>query len=175
MIATREAHRPSTEDYDAFYETYVSKVPDGDVVGFLRAQMGAALELYRGIPEEKGDFRYAPEKWSTKELIAHVTDAEWVFTYRALRFARGDETPLIGMDQDVFVRGSKLGDRDLAGVVDEFEAVRAANLLLFESFDEEVMCRRGSASGCRFTVRSMLFVIAGHMQHHLGVLRERYL
>ena len=175
MSTIEERTRPAKDEYHEFYETYVSKVPDADVVGFLRAQTKEALELFRSVPDDRVDYRYETGKWSVKEVLGHCLDAEWVFTALALRFARGDESPLPGIDQDDYVNGANFADRDYAGMVDELEHLRGANLLLFGSFDEAVLSRRGTASNCAFTVRSKLFIIAGHLQHHLQVLRERYL
>ncbi|MFT5291240.1 MAG: hypothetical protein ACI82F_003319 [Planctomycetota bacterium] len=175
MSTPRDPRRPGSAEYDAYYTTYVDQVPDGDVVDFMSEQLEEALALFGDLPADKANFRYAPDKWSTKELIGHILDTEWVFTYRALRFARGDRTALAGMDQNALIAGSNFGDRGLRSLVDEFRNVRSANLILFDSFDEEIMVRAGLASGCHFTVRSMLFVQAGHVQHHLEVLRERYL
>ena len=167
--------RPAPDEYADFYETYVSKVPDGDVVGFLRAQLDEALALFGDIPAERGDYCYEPGKWSIKQLLGHIVDTEWVFTYRALRFARGDETPLPGIEQNLLVEGGNFASRELADLIAEFRSIRTANLILFDSFDEAILDRRGTASGCSFTVRAQLFITAGHVQHHLGVLRERYL
>ncbi len=175
MSTPRDPRRPSSVEYDAFYTIYVDQVPDGDVVDFMSEQLDEALALFGSVSADKANYRYAPEKWSIKELLGHILDTEWIFTYRALRFARGDGTALAGMDQDVFVAGSNFGDRGLRSLVDEFRNLRSANLILFDSFDEEIMVRAGTAADCPFTVRSMLFVLAGHAQHHLEVLRGHYL
>lgn len=175
MSTSAALTRPANDEYVAFYETYVGKVPDGNVVGFLRDQRERALDLLRSIPDDRIDYRYAPEKWTVRQVLSHMLDAEWIFTYRALRFARGDTASLPGMDQNVFVDGTNFEMRDYRRMVDEFDHARAANTRLFESFDDAVLMRRGTASNCEFTVRAKLFIIAGHVEHHLHVLRERYL
>ena len=167
--------RPAEGDYDAWYASYVSAVPEGDVVGFLRRQRGEALALLGSIPAERAGFRYAPGKWSIAEVVGHVIDAEWIFTTRALRIARGDETPLPGFDSDEYaVRAGQAG-RSLESLAEELGHLRSANLALFSSFDETALDRRGTASDRPITVRAQLYIIAGHAAHHLDVLRERYL
>jgi len=167
--------RPAETDYDAMYASYVSAVPEGDVVEFLGRQRDDAMTLLGSIPAERAGFRYAPGKWSIAEVVGHVIDAEWIFTTRALRFARGDETPLPGFDSDEYaVRAGRAG-RSLASLAEELRHLRSANLALFSSFDEAALDRRGTAWDRSFTVRAKLFIIAGHAQHHMAVLRERYL
>lgn len=175
MTSTTATRPPRPDEYHEFYAGYVSLVPPGDVVETLRSQLTSFVRLFADVPASKVDYRYAPGKWTTKEVIGHMIDTEWIFTYRALRFARGDQAALPGMDQDVFMAGANFGDRDLAGMVDELRHLRSASLALFASFDEAIWDRTGTASGCHFTVRAIAHVIAGHGLHHVGVLKERYL
>ena len=167
--------RPDVDEYAAYYGRYVSLVPDEDVLTFLRTQREAVLDALRGVDTRLAGHRYAPDKWSTKEVVGHVVDVEWVFTHRGLWFARRCEAPLPGMDQDDFVSAANFDDRSLADLLEEFAHLRSANIVLFESFDERILNRSGEASECRFTVRSIPYIIAGHAEHHLRVLRERYL
>jgi len=167
--------RPDRSEYDAYYETYVSRVPDGAVLDTLRAQLESTGALLDGIPAAKHGHRYAEGKWSVREVVGHVLDTERVFTYRALRFARGDATPLPGMDQDEFMAGSNFEARTLADLTDEYRHLRRASIALFASFDDTILARGGVASDCSFTVRSLLYIVAGHERHHVGVLRECYL
>lgn len=169
------AQRPTRAEYDEYYHTYIGKVPDGDIIEILGQQLDQSLALFASIPEEKETFRYAPGKWSTKEVIGHIIDTEWIFVYRALRFARGDTTPLVGMDQDTFMDGARFNSRPMRSIVDEYRHLRSADLALFESFGEDILERTGSASGFDFTVRAILYLVAGHERHHIGVLKERYL
>jgi hypothetical protein len=167
--------RPDKSEYFEYYGAYVDQVPDTDVIDFLREQPGEMHDLLRGLPKEKENFRYAEGKWTLKEVLGHIIDTERVFSYRALSFARGDKSPIPGIEQDDWVAGANFADRDLAHLVDEFQHIRQANVRLFGSFDEEILSRSGEASTCRFTVRAILFIVAGHAAHHMKVLRERYL
>ena len=167
--------RPDPSEYGAYYGRYISLVPPGPIVDQLRGQIVETFGMLRALPEPRGEHRYAPGKWSIKEVIGHVVDGERVFGYRALRFARGDETPLPGFEQDDYVRNGGFGARTLRHLVDELETVRHGTLLLFEGLDESAMIRRGTASGMPVTVRALAHIIAGHELHHRSVLRERYL
>jgi len=166
--------RPEAGEYAESYANYISKVPGTDVLGVLEAQRLQMLQLFAGRSDRDGSFRYAPEKWSVKEVLGHVTDAERIFTYRALRFARGDQTPLPGFEQVDYVRSGAFGERKLADLVEEFGAVRGASIALFRSLKEETWSRRGLADGKEVTVRALAFMIAGHQMHHRIVLEERY-
>lgn len=167
--------RPATTEYATYYERYVSLVPEGDILDTLRRQLESTLELLRGIDEEKSDSRYAEGKWSIKELVGHVTDGERIFGYRALRFARGDETPLPGFEQDDYVSNGNFADYSLSELAAEFELVRLANLSLFRHLDEAAWERSGEASENLVSVRALAYLLAGHEAHHMRILRERYL
>ncbi len=174
MQNARDARQPARSEYADDYHGYVQSAPAGEIVQVLRDQRESTLQVFEQISPDKGTYRYADGKWSINELIGHMLDTEWIFTYRALRFARGDTSPLVGMDQDEFVAGANFDGRELSSLIAEFAHMRAANVTLFESFDETVMQRGGTACDCPFTVRSILHTIAGHTQHHLDVLLERY-
>lgn len=167
--------RPEPGDYADDYEKYISLVPQGDVVATLGQQLEATLALLRELPEEKGDFRYAEGKWSVKELVGHVCDSERVFGYRALCFARNDQTPLPGFDQDTFVNGARFGERQLSELIEELEYVRRANLFLFRQLNDEEWRRRGEANGQEVSVHALAYCMAGHELHHMQILRTRYL
>ena len=175
MTTASPSRPPTPDEYAEYYHGYISKLPAGDVVETLRAQRDAYVSLFADIPESKVDYRYAPGKWTTKEVVGHVIDAEWIFTYRALRFARADPAELPGMDQDEFMKGANFAQRDFAGMIDEFQNLRSAGIALFGSFDESIWSRTGIASNFRFTVRALAYIVAGHGMHHVGVLKERYL
>lgn len=166
--------RPEPTEYADFYANYISQVPGSDAVGVLEAQRVQMLQLFAGRSERDGSFRYAPGKWTVKEVLGHITDAERIFTYRALRIGRGDQTPLPTFEQDDFVRNGEFGKRTLSGLVEEFAAVRGASLALFRSFQEEAWPRRGVASQKEVTVRALAFITAGHQIHHRTILEERY-
>jgi len=167
--------RPEVTEYFEFYEGYVSSVPDGDIIAILQNQLRSSLDLLRDVPPGKIDFRYAPGKWSLKEVVGHVLDIEWTFAYRALTFARCDAPPLPGVDHDEYMGRANFAAREMSGLVDELEHLRCAGLQLFDSFDAATLDRGGVASGYPITVRAILYIIAGHAEHHMNVLRERYL
>lgn len=173
--ARRSDRRPTSEEYASFYETYVSQVSDGDIIEILRADHGELISFLNRIPDERRHHRYEAGKWSIQEVIGHMVDAETVFAYRALRFARGDGTSLPGMDQDVFVAGADFDHRSLSSLIAQLDHLRAANVLAFEDVNDAMLDQGGEASGTHVTVRALLYIIAGHARHHMRVLRERYL
>lgn len=174
-MKANERRRPGKDEYFEYYERYVSLVPNGDIVAALGTQRASCLELFSAITEEKAAHRYAPGKWSIKEVLGHILDVEWIFTYRALQFARGDGTALPGMDQDTWMAGADFEGRAMRDLVEEYCHLRSANILLFDSFHGKALDRKGSASGHSFTVRSIPFIIAGHEIHHVKVLQDKYL
>jgi len=174
-MTTAAYSRPDKSEYPDYCEGYVSKVPAGDIVTVLRAQLDDSLALFRSIPETRGSYRYAEGKWSVKEVIGHITDGERILAYRALRFARGDATPLAGYEQDDYVLGGGFEGRSLKDLIDEFETVRRATISLFSSFDGEVWSRRGVANKNEMSVRGIAYVLAGHERHHVEILRNKYM
>lgn len=173
--AEPRATRPAPDEYAPYYGRYIEKVGDGDIVRTLQRQIGATAGAVRAIPESRAGHRYAPGKWSIREVIGHLSDAERIFAYRALRIARGDETPLPGFDENAFVSRARLDDRPFAGLIAEYKVVRAASVALFDSLFPEEWNRRGVASGQGVSVRALAWIAAGHEIHHLEILRTRYL
>jgi uncharacterized damage-inducible protein DinB len=169
------ATRPDATEYAHYYEKYVSLVPKDDVVATLSRQLDETLSTLRGISETQADSRYAPDKWSIKELVGHVIDTERIFAHRAFRFARNDQTPLPGFEQDDYALASNFGNRQLSDIADEFEQVRRATLFLLRSLDDEAWLRRGLASDNEVSVRALAYILAGHETHHMQILRTRYL
>jgi hypothetical protein len=167
--------RPGADEYAPYYATYIGKVGDGDIIDILREQSEAIRGLFARVPAERNRYAYAPGKWTLAESLQHVTDAERVFSYRALRIARGDETPLPGFEQNDWVPVSGAHDRPLTALVDEFAAVRAATVALFAGLPADAWTRRGTASGHVVSVRALALMCAGHALHHEGIFRERYL
>ncbi|MGH9942237.1 MAG: DinB family protein [Pyrinomonadaceae bacterium] len=167
--------RPEPGEYAPYYERYVSLVPETDLLPTLERQLAETLAVLRGVTEEQASSRYAPGKWSVKELLGHMSDTERIFAYRALRFARGDRTPLPGFEQDDYVRGGHFDSGAWAELVNEFEAVRRATLCLLRPLDEAAWSRRGVASEHEISVRALGYIIAGHERHHREILRARYL
>jgi hypothetical protein len=166
--------RPIPGDYAPYAEQYVLLVTSDDILATLTAQLKQTATLFSGRSERDGNFRYAPDKWSVKEVVGHVSDTERIFAYRAMRIARGDQTPLEGFEQDDYVRGARFGARKLADLVEEYADVRQASRALCHSLSEEAWLRRGVASGNPVTVLALAYLIAGHELHHRKILDERY-
>jgi hypothetical protein len=167
------ATRPESNEYAPYYDKYISLVPEGDIVVTLEKQLPATLALL-ARPESDGEFRYAPGKWSVKESLGHVIDAERVFSYRALRISRNDKTPLAGFEQDEYVKYGPFAHCTLAGLVDELASVRKATVSLFRALDDAAWTRRGTASNNEVTVRALAYMIAGHELHHRRIFQEKY-
>jgi uncharacterized damage-inducible protein DinB len=167
--------RPALTEYNAHYQPYVDVVPDGDVLATLATQRDSTSALLATIAEAKAGYRYAAGKWSIKEVIGHLSDAERVFSYRALRVARADVTPLASFDENAWVPAAKFDHRTLVDLAAEFRAVRGSTLALFRGFDAEAWPRTGTASGSPISARALAWIVAGHEVHHLRVLHERYL
>lgn len=166
---------PQRDEAAAYYFTYIDRIASPEVLRVLEDQLVEATTLLRGISEEKSLHRYAAGKWSIRESWSHVNDAERVFAFRALWFARGFESPLPSFEQDIGVVAAKADGTAWTRHVDEFRDIRQASLSLFRNLPAEAWDRRGTASGNSFSVRAMAYIVAGHVSHHLAVLRERYL
>jgi hypothetical protein len=166
--------RPDRADASPFHFTYIDRVPDGDICSILDAQQGEALSFFAGIDDQRSLHRYAPGKWSIREVVAHMSDTERVFAYRAFWFARGFDTPLPGFDQDVAAAVAGAHERTWPSLVDEFQSVRQATLSLFRHLPQDGWPRRGIASDNPVTVNALAYIAAGHVAHHLAILRERY-
>ena len=167
--------KPDETEYLPYYGRYISLVPDGQILSLLSSQLDDTLALLRHIPESQAGFRYAPDKWSIKELVGHVIDTERIFAYRALRFGRGDSTELSGFEQDDYVRGGSFSERSLSDLAEEYEHVRRSTISLLANLDDEAWSRRGSANNNEVSVRALAFIIAGHERHHVEILRTKYL
>ncbi len=166
---------PPPAAYPAYFQTYVDLVPPGDILDTLAFQVQETEQYLRSVGEEKSRHRYQPDRWSIREIVGHLADAERVFCYRALTFARGDSTPLPGFEQDDWVAGSGADSRSLEELTAEFRLVRAATVALFAGMDEESLQRSGTANDNRMVVAAVPFVIAGHELHHRRVIQDRYL
>lgn len=167
--------KPHPGECNEYYFTYIDQVPDDDILPLLARQRDLVAELFTSAPPAKHEFRYAPGKWSLKEVLGHVIDAERVFAHRAFCIARRDPADLHDMDQEAYARGARYHDRSLATIIDEFRAVRSANLSLFDSFTDDDWARSGRAAGRSFTVRTFPYILAGHERHHCKTVRDRYL
>jgi len=171
---TTPTTKPSDTEYAPDYGRYVSLVPPGNITETLRNQMKHTLDLLGTLNDSQGLYRYAPGKWSLKELIGHVVDAERIFAYRLLRFARNDKTPIPGFEQDGYVLHGGFDHRELNDLASEYQHVRLASLDLIENLSDEAWDRRGIASEREVSVRALAWIISGHELHHKEVIRTRY-
>jgi uncharacterized damage-inducible protein DinB len=172
--ATAASH-PEPGEYAPYYEKYISLIPGNDILATLEDQRRQTLLLLSGRTDADGDLRYAPGKWSVKEVLGHLNDTERIFAYRALRISRGDQTPLAGFEQDDYVRNGPFARRPLEDLIEDYIAVRRATISLFRNLDEAAWTRRGVASENEVTVRALAYMIAGHELHHRRILEEKYL
>lgn len=170
----REPRRPEPAEYASFHATYVSAVPDGDLIDLLGAQAHALRTALAPLSPAQGGHRYAEGKWSVREVVGHCIDAERIFVYRALRIARGDATPLPGFDENEYVAAAGSDARSMQELLAELDAVRAGTIALFASLSPEAWSRVGIASSKEITVRALAYITAGHVAHHLRILHERY-
>ena len=166
--------RPETQEAAPYYSVYIDQAPGDDPLAVIESQLDECLSIFAGISEERSTYRYAPDKWSIRQLLNHITDTERAFAFRALWFARGFEPPLPGYDQDIAASGAVADRVSWAEHVDEFRAVRLSTISLFRNLPPEAWMRSGIASEKLFTVRALAFIIAGHVAHHLRILSERY-
>lgn len=167
--------RPLPGEYAPYYDRYISLVRGNDILAALDEQRRQTLLLLSGRTEEEGNFRYGPDKWSLKEVLGHINDTERIFTYRALRISRNDQTNIEGFEQDDYVKFGPFARRSLEDLVEDYIAVRRATLTLFRNLDEEAWTRRGVANKNEVTVRALAYTIAGHELHHRKILEEKYL
>jgi hypothetical protein len=166
--------RPQTSEAAPYYFTYIDQVAGNEICKAIEAQLDTALALFAAISEEKSNHRYAPAKWSIRQVLNHLTDTERAFAFRALWFARGFEAPLPSYDQNIAAAGAQADAVSWAAHVDEFRHVRLATISMFRNMPQEAWSRCGIASDHPFTVRALAYIIAGHVEHHAKILRERY-
>ena len=174
-MSVTQAGRPGPDEYAPYFEKYVSLVEGDEIVSRLGGQLSDTLALLRGVTEGQAGSRYEPGKWSVKQVVGHVLDFERIFGFRALLFARGEQSPLPGCDQDVLMTGAAFDDYTLADLAAEFEHARLANVSFFRHLSDEAWARRGVASDAGVSVRALAYVMAGHELHHTRIIGERYL
>jgi hypothetical protein len=166
--------RPAADEASPAFQRYIAEVPDQNIGEQLLDQLRETEQLFETVTDHDARARYAEGKWSVKEVVGHLTDAERIFSYRLLRIARGDPTPLPGFDEKAYVPAGRFDDRPLPMILTEFRAVRMSTIALLEGIPADGWERWGEASGHPVTARALAYVIVGHVAHHLGVLRERY-
>jgi hypothetical protein len=168
-------NRPEKTEYNPYYETYVSLVPEAQILSALEKQQAELVDVFKEIGEDKAAYSYAEGKWTIKELIGHLSDGERIFGYRALRIARADETPLEGFEQDGYIENSNFKNTKLSDLTAELLYLRKANLIFFQNLTSEAWQRTGTASDSKVSVRALAFIMVGHIRHHLNILKTRYL
>jgi hypothetical protein len=167
--------RPERNETASYYHTYIDRVSGEDAIRQMQTQLEETLPFLSRISEQKSLHRYAPDKWSIRQVVNHINDTERAFVFRALWFARGFDTPLPGYDQDISSAGAQAENVSWAGHVEEFRVIRLASLSFFRNLPADAWMRTGVASGNPFTVRSLAYIVTGHVAHHAAILRERYL
>ncbi len=167
--------RPNPGDYDPYFERYIKLVEGNNIIKILYEQSKITRELIDSISDYKGNYRYADDKWTIKEVIGHILDSERILAYRALSLARGEKKSLPGFDHNDYVRDGNFNRRELTELSFEFKLLRESNLLMFKNFSEEMLCKKGLADEASVTVLALLYIIAGHEKHHLNVLEEKYI
>lgn len=166
--------RPDLSRVPAWYHGYINHVQENDLMKALETQSPAFIKFLKKIPEQKRNYRYAKGKWTIKEMLQHIIDAERIFSYRALCFARQDQTPLPSFDENAYAEHSKAGKRDWNEMVEEFRLLRQSNEILFRSMDKKQLNSTGIASGNPVYVMAIGFIMVGHVNHHVRILQERY-
>lgn len=168
-------NRPEKQEYNAYYEKYVSLVEETDIVAALENQLTDLQTMLGAISEEKSSHAYAMGKWTIRQLVGHLIDGERIFAYRALRIGRADETPIEGFEQDGYIENANFNERTIAELTEELLLVRRANNLLFRNLDDAAWQRVGTASDSPVSVRALAYIMVGHIRHHTNILRDRYL
>ena len=167
--------RPKDNEYAPFYADYLMNLKDENIIEFQKNQLGEIKLIFNSIDEDKGNYTYAEGKWTVKEVLGHLVDTERILAYRTLSFARGEKQTLPGFEQDDYVEEGFFNNRTVKDLLNEFIALREANILMFKSFSDEVLMRRGNANNNEFTVNALQYIIPGHVKHHLKILKEKYL
>ncbi|MFD2371135.1 DinB family protein [Brevibacillus sp. GCM10020057] len=166
--------RPAKGEYNVYYTSYVDLVPEGVLLPLLLEQLEETTAKFSSLTEEQQDRRYAPGKYTVKEVLGHIIDTERIMSYRLLRIARGDQTPLAGYDDEAYVAAGAFATRPMKDMVEEFRAVRLSTVALLKGVPDHAWSRSGIANDSEITARALAYIIAGHERHHLRVLAERY-
>ena len=168
-------NRPEKDEFAPYYLPYVNSVPEGDIFSTLTKQLEDTVLLLKNVTEEQGKFRYAPGKWSIKEVIGHMTDTERIMAYRLMCIARGETVSLPGFDESQYVANSSFNDQSFEQLLEHFSAVRKSTIVLMKSLNDDAWLRKGLANNTGVTVRGIAYIIAGHAMHHCQIIKERYL
>lgn len=166
--------KPTRNEYPEYYQRYIGLLEGEDLLSILSELNREISDTLNSFPQSKGNYSYAAGKWTVKEVIGHMMDTDRILAYRALAIARGEKQPLPSFDQDEYVNNGNFNERNLLDIIYEYRLVRESNILLYKSFDESVLSRRGIAAGNEISVNSLFWIIAGHQKHHLKILKEKY-
>ena len=167
--------RPEPTEYDPYYERYISLVPEDDVINVLAHQRKELSHMFHGVSDSVGALAYQEGKWTVKEVLSHLIDGERMFAYRVFRIARGDKTPIEGFEQDGYIENSHANRRSISDLLEEFKLLRKANVMFFRNLKPDDWTRVGIANNVEISVRSLAWIMAGHIRHHATILKERYL
>jgi hypothetical protein len=167
--------RPLVSEYPDYYVPYVNQVPEGDLLSILKDNLVHTTALFEGISVENGHFRYAPGKWSIKEVLGHMADTERIMSYRLLCIGRGDQRPLPGFNEEDYIEGAIFDQLPLKNILEDFIAARKASITLIQTMSEEAWQRKGTANHLDITTRALAYILAGHAIHHGNIIKERYL
>jgi uncharacterized damage-inducible protein DinB len=169
--------RPGSDEFDPYYDGYISQIKEGeDLLAIMDRQPQELSSLFAQFPEDRGTHTYAEGKWTIKEVLSHIIDAERMFAYRLLRVSRGDQTPIEGFDQEVgYIENSNANNRPFAELLDEFDLARRSNVLMLRNLSDEAAARVGIANNIRVSARALAYMMAGHVRHHKNIIKERYL
>ena len=169
-------NKPESQEYNPYFNRYISLVPDGDFIKLLRQSTIEITDFFSGIPQEKHDFRYAEGKWTVKDILMHITDTERVMCYRALAAARGDNKTLLGnMEEDLYAANANVNERLLNSILSEFTSLRASSEIFFENLSDEASKFQAKTETYPITARAIGYILIGHSAHHIQVIKERYL
>ncbi len=175
LILYRIMNRPEINEFDPYYNTYVSLIEGDSVMEQLDAQPPELRAMFDNVPDSRGNYSYAKGKWTIKELLSHLIDGERIFAYRILRISRADETPIEGFEQDGYIENSNANNRSFSDLLDEFDLQRRANMKMLRNLSDDAARRIGTASENTVSVRALVYIMAGHVRHHINILHERYL
>lgn len=167
--------RPDANEYAPYHTQYIRQIHEDDVWPVLQGQAEELTTVFAGMADARGNYAYAPEKWTIKEVLGHVSDCERIFGYRMLRIARGDRTPIEGFEQDDYVKTSNANARTIGSLLEDIDLARRANIAMLAGLEDSALTRIGTASSKNVSVRALAYIAAGHVRHHLAILKERYL
>ena len=166
--------KPLSEEYPAYFEKYIDQVPEGNLLDILISQLEETTSFLSSLEETQWNYRYAPGKWTLKEVLGHISETERIMSYRLLRMSRGDQTPLPGYDEDEYVKEACFHSHSATDLLEEFRAVRHSTYTLIRGLNEEGWGRKGVANNKEISVRAIAFIIAGHELHHMKIIKDKY-